>query len=380
MSKDHNVVRPWCPFCGQTVAKPSHAPERKMNEFPVGRCLCGAVYTSDATGHNVGSAIVETLVYACNDNADFAWELLPEDDYLTGRIENYDEGQNQVVAKKNIDGRAVRGVLYFVRLHTDIQEVAKRIKDKENEALQEIIPAMQEERTVVVEPARAKGIAAKKSNKKLVKKLVEEADVDELVVLCLDDKKTLRLMQRLLYTADDAERWHVAYIIGKVCERVATRDPGSVSALLHRLFEACSDSAATPWGMVETIGYVVSLRPDIFGAFARYLLNYIGEPTTVNQTIWALTEIAGDRPDLIRKTPFYNLFHFLKHPEAQVRGQVVRLLGRIKATEASIQLMELANDNDEFLYCDEGKLVTATVAEVAAVAIQAIQNKGQNNE
>ncbi|BHH84322.1 DVU0298 family protein [Desulforhopalus sp. 52FAK] len=379
MSKDHNVVRPWCPFCGQNVAKPSHAPERKMNEFPVGRCLCGAVYTSDATGHNVGSAIVETLVYACNDNADFAWELLPEDDYLTGRIENYDEGQNQVVAKKNIDGRAVRGVLYFVRLHTDIQEIAKRFKDKQDGVLQEVIPAIKEERTVVVEPAPAKGHVAKKSNKRLVKQLVEAGDIDTLVGLCLDDKKTLRLMQRLLYDPDDAKRWHIAYMIGKVCERVATRDPGSVSELLHRLFEACSDSAATPWGMVETIGYVVSLRPDIFGAFARHLLNYVGEPSTINQTIWGLAEIAGDRPDLIRKTPFYNLFHFLKHPEAQVRGQVVRLLGRIKATEASIQLMELVNDNSEFLYCDEGKLVSATVAEVAAVAIQAIQ-KGPNNE
>ena len=61
-----------------------------MHEFPVGNCECGAVYTCDATGHNVGAAIVETLVYACDGNADFAWDLVPEDDYLTGRIENYD--------------------------------------------------------------------------------------------------------------------------------------------------------------------------------------------------------------------------------------------------------------------------------------------------
>ena len=379
MANEHNVVRPWCPFCGQTVGKPSHAPERKMNEFPVGRCLCGAVYTCDATGHNVGSAIVETLVYACNDNADFAWELLPEDDYLTGRIENYDEGKNQVIAKKNIDGRAVRGVLYFVRLHTDIQDIAKRIRDKQDDALQQILPSLKEERTFVVEPAPEKGHVPRKSNKRLVKQLVEDSDIDQLVGLCLDDKKTLRLMQRLLYTPDDAMRWHTAYMIGKVCERVSTRDPGSVSELMHRLFEACSDSAATPWGMIETIGYIVSLRPDIFGAFARYLINYISEPSTRNQTIWSLAEVAGDRPDLIRKTPFYNLFHFLQHPEAQVRGQVARLLGRIKATEAAVQLMGLTDDNEEFLYCVDGKLVTAKVSEVATAAIQTI-HEGPKDE
>lgn len=379
MSSEHNVVRPWCPFCGQTVGKPSHAAERSMNEFPVGRCLCGAVYACDATGHNVGSAIVETLVYACNDNADLAWELLPEDDYLTGRIENYDEGQNEVVAKKNVDGRAVRGVLYFIRLHTDIQDIAKRIKDKQLDTLQQIIPSLKEERTFVVEPAPEKGHVRQKANKKLVKKLVEESAIDGLVRLGLDDKKTLRLMQRLLYDPDEVKRWHTAYVIGKVCERISTRDPGSVSELMHRLFEACSDSAATPWGMVETIGYIIALRPDIFGAFARYLINYISEPSTRNQTIWGLAEVAGDRPDLIRKTPFYNLFHYLQHPEAQVRGQVARLLGRIKATEAAVQLMGLTDDNEEFLYCVDGKLVTAKVSDVAAEAIQTI-NEGPKDE
>ncbi len=78
---------------------------------------------------------METLIYACNDNADFAWELMPEDDYLTGRIENYDETLHQVVATKNVDGRAVSGVLYFVRLHTDIQDIARRIKEKKAEAV-----------------------------------------------------------------------------------------------------------------------------------------------------------------------------------------------------------------------------------------------------
>ena len=76
------------------------------------------------------SAMVEPLVYACNDNWDFAWELMPEDDYLTGRIENYDEITHQVVDIKNIDGRPVRGVLYFVRLHTEIAEISRSCKQE----------------------------------------------------------------------------------------------------------------------------------------------------------------------------------------------------------------------------------------------------------
>lgn len=379
MVDEHSIVRPWCPFCGQNVGRTSHAPERKMTEFPVGRCQCGAVYTCDATGHNVGAAIVETLVYACNDNADLAWELMPEDDYLTGRIENYDEDAHQVVATKNIDGRAVRGVLYFVRLHTDIQEIAQRIKDKKTEALQQAIPKMGEERTIAVEPAPAEDRVRKKANKRLVKQLVDAEDIDGLVALCFDDKKTLRLMQRLLYAPDEETRWQIAWIIGSVSARVSTREPGQVAELLHRLFEACSDSAATPWGMVETIGFVISKRPDVFGAFTRYLLSYIGEDSMRNQALWALAEIAKQRPDLIRNTPFYKLFHFLKHPEAQIRGQMARLLGYVKAAEATIQVMELSGDQEEFVYCVDGKLVSSTVAEAASTAVQRI-NKDRKNE
>lgn len=379
MSQEQIIVRPWCPFCGQKVGRASHAPVRKMQEFPVGRCQCGAVYSCDATGHNIGSAIVETLVYACNDNADLAWELLPEDDYLTGRIENYDESNHQVVATKNIDGRAVRGVLYFVRLHTDIQDIAQRVKDQRDEALGKTVSSLRTETRVKIEPAPDENRKRNKANKKLVKQLVDSEDIDGLVALCFDDKKTLRLMQRLLYSPDERERWRVAWIMGCVTSRTSTRDPGPVSELLHRLFEACADSAATPWGMVETIGFVVSMRPDIFGAFTRYLMNYIGEPSTCNQALWALGEIAETRPDLIRDTPFYTLFHFLKHPDPQVRGQVARLIGRITAKEAAIQLMELSNDKEKFSFCVAGRLVEQTVSEAAATALQLIHG-GTRNE
>jgi hypothetical protein len=369
MNKGRIVKRPWCPFCGQKVEKATDAPERKMREFPVGRCDCGAVYTCDPTGHNVGASMVEALVYACDGNWDFAWELMPEDDYLTGRIENYDEQTHQVVDLKNIDGRPVRGVLYFVRLHTDIADLSKRVSSKKQELVDQMRPA---------EPSHAAPVEPipdhpkEKANKTKVKNLVAARDIDALVTLCLDDRKTLRLLQRLLYTPNDEERWSVAWLIGQVTARVASRDPGQVSELLHRLFEACSDSAATPWGMVETIGSVIAGRPDIFGAFTRHLLGYMREQSTQEQVIWAMAEIAVTRPDLIRDTPFYTLFHFLTHSAPAIRGQVARLLGRIKAAEAAIQLMGLSRDTAELTIWEDGAAVKTTVAAEAAKALAAI--------
>lgn len=365
---------PWCPFCGHKVGRPGDAVQRKLNEFPVGDCQCGAIFTCDATGHNVGAAMVEALVHACGDNWDFAWELLPEDDYLTGRIENYDEQTHEVIDKGNVDGRPVRGVLYFVRLHTEIADIAERFKEKQEgtNLPAEAQVALKEERPVV-EPAPDKKRKKLRANKNLVKEMVEQSDVDGLVLLCFDDRKTLRLMQRLLYDPIDEHRWHVSWMIGQVTARVATRDPGQVSELLHRLYEACNDSAATHWGMVETLGNVIAARPDIFGAFTRHLLTFIGQDTTRVQVIWAMSEIAETRPDLIRDTPFFNLFHFLQHPDAAVRGQVARLLGRINAAEASMQIMGLSNDHAELVIFDKGRMVTTTVAEEAAKALAVIQ-------
>ena len=373
MSKGSIKKSPWCPFCGQKVGRATEAATRKMTEFPVGTCQCGAVYSCDPTGHNIGAAMVETLVYACGDNWDLAWDLMPEDDYLTGRIENYDEVTHQVIDIKNIDGRPVRGVLYFVRLNTEVNELVHRLKEKKDTRTDTVAEhAHPAESVVEIEPPLDKKRIRKKATKEAVRELVAQSDIDSLVRLCLDDKKTLRLMQRLLYNPIEDDRWRVAWTIGQVTARVASREPGQVSELLQRLFEACSDSAATPWGMVETIGYIISGRPDIFGAFTRYLLRYIGEDSTRIQVLWAMAEVALHRPDLIRDTPFYNLLHFLKHPDPRVRGQIARLFGRIKATEVALQLMALKDDHAELIMWENGEAVTTTVATEAAKALAMI--------
>ncbi len=374
--KNEENVTPWCPFCGMDVGRPSDAVQRKMTEFPVGKCECGAVYVCDATGHNVGSAMVECLVYACNDDWDLAWELLPEEDYLTGRVEDYDDVTHQVCLKRNLDGRAVRGVLFFVRLHKDMAAIAARFKMKKEQEARDALAAVQKASpgTIIpeVEPARDPRRKKKRASKLMVKQLVASGDIDALVDLSFDDIRTLRFMQRLLYEPDPARRYRTAWLIGQVSARLATREPGPVADMLHRLFESCSDSASMPWGMVEAIGAIIAARPDIYGAFTRHLLNFMGDAATQEAVLWGMGEIAMTRPDLIRKTPFYSVFHFLEHDNPVLRGLLVQMLGRIKATEASFQIMALQNDQSEITIFIDGQPVQTTVAALANEAVQKI--------
>ncbi len=374
MAKSSAPVKPWCPFCGQDVPPPLPPEQRKMDEFNEGKCQCGAIYASDPTGHNVGAAMVEALVHACHENWDFAWDLTPEDDYLTNRIENYDEVTHQVIETRNIDGRAVRGVLYFVRLNSDISEISAQIsKGKtvpKDTNPQVPLPPM--------EPLRDPKRKKKRANKNLVKELADAHDIQALVDLCFDDSRTIRYLQRLLYAPSQEQRMVYASVMGKVCGRYSTRKPGAVSDLLHRLYEACSDSASTHWGLIETIGYIIAERTDIYGAFSRHLLMYREVPTTQVPVLWALSEIAKRKPDILKDAPFYSLFKMLSHPEPATRGHAAMLFGLINASEIKGQIMELIDDPGELILYRDDKPEKTTVGELARAAIDKMNAQGDN--
>ncbi|MGI6655948.1 MAG: DVU0298 family protein [Desulfobulbus sp.] len=376
-SKAEILLKPWCPFCGMDVGRPTESPQRKMREFATGTCECGAVYVSEVTGHNIGAAMVECLVTACHGNGELAWDLLPEDDYLDGIVEDYDEITHQVVPKRNLDGRAVRGVLYFVRLHGPMAELVHRSKAGQEEADGDAEAGVAAA-DVPIEPERDPKRVRKRAGKQQVKDLVAAGDIDALVDLCFDDRKTLRYMQRLLYTPDSFERYRTAWILGQVGGRVATREPGPVADMLHRLFGSSADSASSAWGMIEAIGALISARPDIYGAFARHLFNFMGDPGTREAVLWGLGEIAAARPELIRQLPFYALFPLLGHANPLYRGLTLRILGRIKAREASLQILGLQHDDTSISFCEAGNLVTTTVADLALTASRTIHKENDH--
>jgi hypothetical protein len=374
MSKATIKTRPWCPFCGQDVGKPHYPDERKMSEFALGSCPCGAIYASDPTGFNVGSAIVECLVHACGDNWDLAWELLPDEDYLTGRIEDYDEQTHQVVETRNLDGRIIKGVLYFIRLQSHVANVVTRQDGTSNAGVSR---AVQPTQAVKIEAPPDPQRVKKKAKKGLVKELIDKRDADGLVSLCFDDKKTLRLMNRYLYEPNEEKRWRIISLVGEVCSRVATRKPGMVSDFLHILFESCADSSAANWGAVETIGTIIAGRPDIYGSFTRHLLSYIGDPSTQVEVLWALGSIAGTRPDLIRNTPFYQLIGLLKSPDPAIQAHMLRLLGRLQAKEVASQIKSLQEKTAEVTIYENGLPVKTDIGSLAKEAMELITEQGE---
>ena len=141
------------------------------------------------------------------------------------------------------------------------------------------------------------------------------------------------------------------------------------------MYKACTDSAATHWGLLESIGSIISARGDLFGAFTRHLLMFRNTDSSRDHVLWALGAIAEKRPDLVRSTAFYSLFPFANHEDPLTRGLAVRLFGMINAQEVKSDVAELIDDQADLIFYHEGKPVSATVGALAREAITRMETQ-----
>lgn len=352
------IARPSCPFCGMNIEKPRELATRMPNEMPLGACSCGAVYACDVTGHNLGSAMIEALVFGCDGDWDLAWSLLPEDDYLEKHVENYDFETHLIIHGAVYQGRRIAGTLYFIRLHEDVREVTEEgVKRR----LRKVTPPPKGS----IRKARGK----KAFTKKEVEVLVKEYKLERLLDMAKDDKRILRDLQRLLYSPDRLFRWRAADTMGKVSAVIGKYDPGAVSKLLQRLFTAITDTAASSWGSLDAIGEIIGNSPEQFAGYIPPLYPLTKQKALLTKVLRALGKIAAKRPDLIREIT-YQFIPLLRDPDPEIRGYSAILLGNLGAYEADQDLKKLLNDSASVELYGEGRLESRTVGQLASDALR----------
>lgn len=351
-------TEPRCPFCNNVLEQSKELRERKFLEFPLGVCEhCGAVYAYDATGHNRGAAFVEALLFACNYDDYLAFSLSAGEDYFDAIIENYDPITHSVISGGAFDDRAIRGVLIFVKLHKEFQEVTgEKVKEKIKIAL----------------PPSPHKLRSEKFSKEKVRKYISENKFEEIIALAEEDARVISELHRMLYTPDIKLRWQIVEIISEASKKVAEKRPDEISKLLNRLLQSAADSASSAWGALETVGAIISVNPDLFGEFSRSLLSFFAHKDYWNEVTWAIGKIATKRPDLVKKAyPF--LCSFLKNPDPTLRGHATWALGMLGIPDAKGELKKLETDNQQLLIFREGEFKRVTVSELAKEAIDRLK-------
>ncbi len=355
------TYQPKCPFCGRIIDRPKELKFRKPIEFPMGICECGAVYAFDVTGHNLGAAHMETLVFACNDDWDLALNL-HDSVYKFEIIEHYDDATHRVIPERNIEGRRVNGALFFVKLNENIQEfsgVKEGLKSK------------------LKEPTPAQRLRSKNFSRKGVERLVKENRPDELIAMAEQDTRVITVLQKLLYSVDEVIRWRTTKMLGMIAKELGDKISGNISNLLKRLLSATDDtSSGSGWGAIETIGEIVNSRPDLFGEFTQPLISFLEKEKNKKEVTWAIGRIAEKKPELV-KYVFLDLISFLSNPDATVRGYAAWSLGNIGRQEAKENLKDLENDKSQVSIFENGEINKKTVGQIAKEAIEKLETTNQ---
>jgi len=351
-----------CPFCGLSIEKPRELQTRRYGEMPVGSCSCGAVYAYDATGHNLGAAFIEALVFGCDMNWDLAWELLPGEDYLEQVVENYDLESNLVVPGGSFEGRRISGALYFVRLHRDIQKVTEDGVRKKLDRATPISAGTPTERV----PGRA-------FTKAEIEEMVKTYNYTPLLNMDRPGKRTLRYLQRLLCAGDELTRLRTAEILGKVSAVIARDEPGAVSNLLQELFNALTDTAASSWGAVDAAGEIIRNSPGLFAGYIPKFYQLLEDDRFRPGVLRAIGLTAETRPDLMRNATF-RLLPYLRDPAPAARGYAAWIYGNLGVAEAERELERLKNDHERVFLYSSGSLKETTVGHLAAEALEKLRH------
>ncbi len=351
------IAKPACPFCGTLIEKPRESESQMQAEMPVGKCSCGAVYACDVTGHNLGTALIEALVFGCDGDWDLAWDLLPKEDYNEAQLKGYDFETHLVIHGGVYQGRRIAGTLYFVRLHRDIPGVTEEGAKKRLDTA-----------AGVSQRSSRKKKGRKALSKKEVETFVEAYDLSPLLNVAKEDKRIIRDLQRLIYSVDKLLRWRATDALGKVSGVIAKYDPGAISKLLQRLFSASADTASSSWGCLDAIGEIISNNPEQFGGYMPQLYQFAGDRALLAEVLRALGKIGAVRPDLIRKTA-HRFIPFLQDPDPEIRGYAAILLGNLGAQEAKDALTRLAEDASAMEVYGDGRLEKQTIGQLASQAL-----------
>jgi len=352
------INTPACPFCGALIQQPKELAVRMPHEMPVGRCACGAVYACDVTGHNLGSAMIDALVFGCNGDWDLAWDLLPEEDYLEKQVERYDLDNHLIIHGRIYGGRRIAGVLYFIKLHEDVLEVTDDGTRRQFERA-----------TPVSTNSSSKPKGRKPFTKRDVEKLVKDYRIEPLLKMAGEDKRLIRDLQRLLYSVDRLVRCRASDILGKASAVISQKNPGTISKFLQGLFTSLSDSAASSWGSLDAIGDIIANSPGQFAGYLPHLYSFTRDRVLLPEVLQALDKIAVVNPDLIRNKSFY-FIPLLRDTDPEVRGYSTILLGNLNTQEAEDDLKKLINDSYEMEIYRKGRLEKLNIGQLASEAIE----------
>ncbi|MBI5213518.1 MAG: HEAT repeat domain-containing protein [Nitrospirae bacterium] len=326
-----NKYTPECPFCGKNITAPEKT-KTDLGEIISGRCVCGAVYVCDPTGHNMGEAYMDALAFAKGD-----WkldEMNSGEDYLTQDMD-YDLRTHSRLYSKSAGQSG--GKLIFVKIRKGGE------KDEPSENSRKAAPD-------------ASAATREHITKKKLKSLLEEKLYGEIANEALADKGVIRKLISSSYDKDDVLSWRAIEALGVVSGALTGKGKTEIvrDTVRRLLWSMGEESGGIGWSAAEMIGEIIRNNPDEFADIAPILWSFREEDMFRPGILWAVGRIAEIKPDLV-------LFIIKDMPKMfadknpAVRGYAAWVAG-ILGDEYLVESFKGLSDDDseiDFYYCGE---------------------------
>ncbi len=206
-----------------------------------------------------------------------------------------------------------------------------------------------------VRPSRA-------SKKEEARRLLSKFDLDALASWAAGEPQAPRVLQQLLFDADELVCWRAVEALGRAAEVLARRGLEPVRELVRRVLWLMNDeSGGLLWYGPQVLGAVLANVPALCHEFGEIVASFLEEEPFRAGTRWALWRLSGTSPDVVRGAAA-ELRASLGDPDPAVRGHAALAL-----RAAGMELPEFARDRAPFIAFDHrtGELRTTTVAEAA---------------
>jgi HEAT repeat protein len=205
--------------------------------------------------------------------------------------------------------------------------------------------------------------SSRERRKEAARELLVRFDLDALARWAEEEPQAPRVLQHLLFDADELVAWRAVEGMGRVAAAVARRGLEPVRELVRRTLWLMNDeSGGLLWNGPQVMGAVLANVPALRGELASVLASFLEEEPFRAGTRWALWRLSLAAPEALRDV-VADLGPSLADPDPAVRGHAALALRGMGGA-----VPDLEQDRAAFLLFDPrtGELRETTVARAAA--------------
>jgi len=210
---------------------------------------------------------------------------------------------------------------------------------------------------------------------------LKQEDFRAVFMSLLDEHGPAKLLKPLFSAichSDETVHWHAVTCMGETVRRIADTDMEGARVVMRRFMWSLNDeSGGIGWGAPEAMAECLALHHGLAAEYTHILVSFMREDGFFLEyeplqagLMWGIYRLAGVDAVLLRekKAPFYQL-PYLESPLASVRGLAAAGLGRLRTVSAVEKIKALTGDESGLTLYEDGKLVKASVGELARRAL-----------